>query len=112
VWEIEHTDQFEHWLLGLPDKEQGAIDAKIQLLAQFGPNLARPHADTVNGSKHANMKELRIKQGKQFRVLYAFDPLRRAVLLLGGDKTGDDRWYKENVPLADRLLDEHLAKLK
>ena len=97
----------------MSEPEQEDIDARVQLLQQFGPALGRPHADTVNGSKHPNMKELRIQHaGRPYRVLYAFDPRRAAILLLGGDKTGDDRWYERMVPAADRLYDEHLAALK
>ena len=65
----------------------------------------------MNGSKHSHMRELRIQhQGRPLRVLYAFDPRRAAILLLGGDKTGNSRWYKVNVPIADRLYDEHLKE--
>jgi hypothetical protein len=67
----------------------------------------------VYGSRHAHMRELRIQaQGRPFRVLYAFNSKRAAILLVGGDKTGDERWYEVNVPMADRLYDEHLAELK
>ncbi len=67
----------------------------------------------MQGSKHPNMKELRVQHaGRPYRVLYAFDPRRTAILLLGGHKTGDDRWYERMVPVADRLYDEHLETLK
>ncbi len=67
----------------------------------------------VNGSRHPHMRELRIQvQGRPFRVLYAFNPKRAAILLAGGDKTGDDRWYEVNIPIADRLYDAHLGELK
>jgi hypothetical protein len=78
----------------------------------WGPLLSRPFADTISGSRHANMKELRVQhQGRPYRILFAFDPRRCALLLLGGDKTGNDRWYEEFVPVADSLFDEHLRKL-
>jgi len=110
---LSFTDEFGEWWDGLTEPEQEDVDAKVQLLQQFGPALGRPHADTVNGSRYPNMKELRIQHaGDPYRVLYAFDPRRAAILLLGGVKAGDDRWYEQMVPLAERLYDEHLATLK
>jgi len=79
----------------------------------IGPNLPWPHSDTVKGSRHSNMRELRIQhKGRPYRVLYAFDPRRHAILLLGGKKTGADRWYERVIPIADRLFDEHLSALR
>jgi hypothetical protein len=67
----------------------------------------------VRGSRHGNLRELRVQHaGRPYRVLYAFDPRRMAILLIGGDKTGEDRWYERHVPIADRLYDEHLAELR
>lgn len=78
-----------------------------------GPNLGRPHVDTVKGSKHGNMKELRSQcQGRPLRTFFAFDPRRSAILLIGGEKTGAKRFYVEMIPLADRLYDEHLQGLR
>lgn len=75
--------------------------------------LPFPHSSGVSGSRHPHMRELRIKcKGRQIRVLYAFDPTRTAVLLIGGDKTGDDRFYEKTIPLADDLYDEHLTELQ
>lgn len=89
------------------------MDQKVDLLQLRGPSLSRPHADSVRFSKFPNMKELRIQQaGRPYRVLYAFDPRRAAILLLGGDKTGNDRWYEEYVPVADRIFENHLEALK
>ena len=83
------------------------------LLERLGPHLQRPHADTIKGSKHPNLKELRTQhRGRPLRTLYAFDPRRMAILLIGGDKTGDARFYDRMVPLADRLYHEHLKALK
>jgi len=83
------------------------------LLGDLGPNLGFPHSSGVHGSKHGNMRELRVQHaGRPYRILFAFDPRRCAILLLGGDKTGNDRWYDENVPVADRLYDEHLVALR
>lgn len=113
AWEVEFTDEFERWWNGLSEDEQVDIDAKVRLLEELGPALGRPHADAVRGSRHANMKELRIQHaGRPYRVLFAFDPRRSAILLLGGDKTGDADWYERNIPVADGLYDEHLQAVE
>lgn len=112
-WEIEYTDEFGDWWSNLVDFEQESVRASVKLLSEFGPNLRFPHSSAINGSRHSHMRELRIQQGgKPYRVLYAFDPRRCAILLIGGDKTGNDRWYIENVPVADDLYDEHLEELR
>lgn len=83
------------------------------LLEERGPGLPFPYSSGVDGSRHSAMRELRVQhQGCPYRVLYVFDPRRVALLLLGGDKTGDDRWYERNVPLADRLYDSYLAEIE
>jgi len=111
-WEVQYTDQFESWWNGLTEEEQEDVNAKVILLQRCGPTLRRPHSDVIASSKHPNMKELIMQHaGRPYRILYAFDPRRCAVLLMGGDKTGNDRWYEEFVPHADRLYDEHLAAL-
>jgi len=98
---------------GLTEAEQVDVNAKVILLQKIGPSLPRPHADLVHSSRHPNMKELRIQHsGRPYRVLFAFDPRRCAILLIGGDKTGNDRWYDEFVPMADALYDQHLETLK
>jgi hypothetical protein len=113
AWEIEFTDEFEAWWNGLDEDEQDSVARKVGVLRELGPALGRPTVDTVEGSRHANMKELRIQHaGEPYRVLFAFDPRRHALLLVGGNKTGNERWYAEFVPVADRLLDEHLAWLQ
>lgn len=92
MWEVATTDHFDGWFAGLPDEEQAELIAKVDLLKLFGPQLSRPHADTLKGSKHANMKELRASaRGRVLRVAFAFDPTRLAVLLVGGDKGGKNR---------------------
>ncbi len=112
MWQIEFTDEFELWWNGLSETEQDALAASVQVLEQLGPGLTRPHSDAVKGSKHANMKELRTQcQGRPLRTFYAFDPRRSAILLIGGDKTGNDRFYDEMLPVADCLYDEHLQQL-
>ena len=112
-WPVEYTDEFETWWERLTEAEQEDVAAKVILLQRLGPALPRPHADVVRSSRYANMKELRIQHaGRPYRVLYAFDPRRCAILLIGGDKTGNDRWYEIFVPRADRLYGEHIASLR
>ena len=113
AWEVEYTDEFETWWNSLTENEQTEISAKVELLEEFGPTLPRPHADVITSSRHSNMKELRAKVAERpLRVLYAFDPRRTALLLIGGDKTGDPKWYDKFVPIADELLDRHLKALR
>jgi len=113
MWEIEFSDEFGAWWDSLSEDEQESVAASVELLRQLGPNLPRPHADVLKGSKHSNMKELRTQhQGRPIRTLFAFDPRRTAILLIGGDKTGDGRFYERMIPLADRLYDEHLETLR
>jgi hypothetical protein len=113
MWEVEFTDEFERWWDGLDGGEQESLAASVELLRRIGPALGRPHADTVKGSVFVNMKELRTQhQGRPLRTLFAFDPRRAAILLIGGDKTGDGRFYDRLVPEADRLYREHLEELK
>lgn len=112
-WDIEYTDEFGEWWDCLAEGEQESVRATVKLLGDYGPTLPFPHSSGVKGSRHDHMRELRIQHaGRPFRVLYAFDPRRCAILLIGGDKTGNDRWYEEHVPVADRLYDEHLETLK
>lgn len=112
-WEVEFTDEFEEWWNTLTEAEQEDVDAKVRLLQRIGPRLGRPHSDAVRASRHRNMKELIIQHaGRPYRVLYAFDPRRVALLLIGGDKTGDKRCYEKFVPIADRLYSEHLVTLE
>ena len=89
------------------------MSASVTLLEVRLPHLGHPHSSGIVTSKHSHMRELRTQHaGRPLRTLYAFDSRRTAILLLGGDKTGDDRWYDVNVPIADRLYDEHLAQLR
>lgn len=112
-WEVEYTDEFERWWNGLTEEEQDSVAVGVELLEERGPELRHPHSSGVESSRHARMRELRVQHaGRPFRVLYAFDPRRVAILLLGGDKTGDNRWYEKFVPLADGLYDQHLRALE
>ncbi|CAN5449047.1 type II toxin-antitoxin system RelE/ParE family toxin [soil metagenome] len=112
-WEIEGTDEFDAWFDGLSESERADVIAVVDLLEAKGPHLGFPHTSGVEASRHSHMRELRIQHaGRPYRVLYAWDPRRTAILLLGGDKTGDDRWYEKNVPIADRLYDEYLEEIR
>ena len=111
-WEVEFTDEFGAWWNSLNIEEQEEVSAKVELLEEHGPTLPRPHSDVIVTSKHANMKELRGRAGEsQLRILYAFNPKRTAILLIGGDKTGNPGWYDEFVPQADAMFDKHLEEL-
>ncbi len=111
-WEVEYTDEFGAWWDVLTEAQQVSVFASVGLLRIHGPQLGHPYSSGIGSSKHPRMRELRIQhKGRPIRVLYAFDPRRTAILLIGGDKTGNPRWYDEFVPLADRLYDEHIAEL-
>lgn len=111
--EVEYTDEFEEWWDGLTADEQESVAAAVEVLEERGVELRHPYSSDIKASRHGHMRELKVQhQGRPLRVLYAFDPRRIVILLIGGDKTGDDRWYKTFVPIADRLYDEHLEQLE
>jgi|SRR5271157_153017 len=111
--QVEFTDEFEEWWDGLTPEEQEDIRAYVKVLEDHGVGLKYPYCSGVATSKHSHMRELRVQHhGRPYRVLYAFDPRRAGVLLIGGDKTGNDRWYEEFVPLADRIYGHHLEQLQ
>jgi hypothetical protein len=108
MWEVFFTAAAERWLMGLDDADFDTIIAAADLLEEHGPALGRPTVDSIKGSRHHNMKELR---AGSLRALFAFDPRRRAVVLVGGDKRGDwSAWYAHNVPIADDLYDAYLRE--
>lgn len=113
AFEVEFTDEFERWWNGLDEEGQDSVDYSVRLLEERGPALRRPHVGTLSGSRFPNMKELRVQhQGRPYRILFAFDPRRVALLLLGGDKTGISRWTAEAIARADALYTAHLAELE
>lgn len=113
MWDVEYTDEFAGWWETLTEEEQIDITASVGLLEERGPNLRHPHSSGINSSGHTHMRELRIQhKGQPYRVLYAFDPRRTAILLIGGNKTGDNRWYEKYVPVADELYEQHIENLK
>ena len=112
-WSVEVTAEFGEWWKALDQKTQDAVAATVGLLRERGPDLPFPYSSDVRGSRHGALRELRIQhRGRPLRVLYAFDPRRVAILLLGDDKRGSKRWYRMAVPKAKRLFDNHLENLK
>lgn len=110
--EVEFTDEFEQWWITIDAATQDSIDVAVRLLEEKGTTLRFPYSSDVKGSRHSHMRELRVQhKGEPYRIFYAFDPRRVAVLLLGGNKVGNNRWYEENVPKADKLYDELLKEL-
>lgn len=112
-WNVEYTDEFGEWFATLIETIQDDIARVVGLLEAKGPQLAFPYSSGIEGSRHEHMRELRIQSGGEpYRVFYAFDPRRMAILLIGGNKTGDDRFYEIMIPVADRLYDEYLTELR
>ncbi|TGO02298.1 addiction module toxin RelE [Candidatus Thiomargarita nelsonii] len=112
LWNIEYTDEFGEWWESLTEVEKDDVEFVVLLLGEQGSTLGYPYSSKIQNSRY-NLRELRIQcQGKPYRVLYAFDPRRTAILLLGGNKTGDERWYQKQIPLAEKLYQEHLEALQ
>ena len=114
-WEVSFQDDFEAEFDALDEAVQDELLAHAKLLEQFGPQLGRPRVDTLNGSRHANMKELRFDANDGvWRVAFAFDPKRQAMLLVAGDKSGgsERRFYRQLIAKADERFDDHLSQLK
>lgn len=113
-WAVEFHPACEEWAGGLAQADAEALLAAVRVLRDEGPNLGRPLVDRIEGSRHANMKELRPgSTGRtEVRVLFAFDRKRRAILLVGGDKSKDWKgWYRVNIPIADDRFEEHQARI-
>ncbi|WP_416182996.1 type II toxin-antitoxin system RelE/ParE family toxin [Idiomarina sp. PL1-037] len=113
MWQVRTTDVFDNWYNALDSTDRKNVLAYMILLRTKGPMLNRPYADKVKGSCHHNMKELRVQsKGNPIRVFFAFDPVRDAVLLCAGEKTGNEkRFYKEMIPVADKEFSKHLDDL-
>ena len=115
AWRVEFDDAFAAELAEESEAVEDEILALAGLLREFGPQLKRPHCDTLSGSKHANMKELRFSLPEgEWRVAFAFDPERTAILLVGGSKSGTSqkRFYRDLIRVADGRFDDHLERLK
>ncbi len=113
-YEIEGASEFNAWFEDdLTVSEQKSVTRVIKMLKHSGPALPFPYSSGIAGSRFSHMRELRVQhQGRPYRVLYAFDPRRMAILLIGGDKTGDNRWYNRMVPLADAIYERHLKQIR
>ncbi len=112
-WEAEYTDEFGQWWQTLSERQQDDVAARVELLMAYGPELPYPYSSDVRSSSQGAMRELRAQShGRPLRVFYAFDPRRTSILLIGGDKSGNDRFYEEYVPITDDLYDEHLEELR
>jgi len=111
-WMVLLDEEFEKWLDSLESAIRIRIVAHLGKLKAYGPSLGRPSVCSVRGSRFLNMKELRIQcGGDPWRILFAFDPARRAILLVGGNKRGDKNWYTRHVTLADERYQRHLDKM-
>ena len=112
-WTVEFVDEFDAEFDGLPTAVQDELLAQVSVIERFGPAAKRPRVDTLYGSKHANMKELRFDAGGVWRVAFAFDPKRHAVLLIAGNKSGgsEKRFYKQMIRIADTRFDSHRERL-
>jgi hypothetical protein len=112
AYRVEATDEFTDWFGGLTEAEQVSVAAIVAVLEEYGPALKRPYVGKIEKSAIANLKELRIQHaGEPYRVLFAFDPRKVAILLLGGKK-GPKRWYSEAIAAAERIFAEYLEELK
>jgi hypothetical protein len=112
-WSVENTDEFARWYVGLNESQQDDVTAAALLLIEHGPQLSFPYSSGIATSKHTHMRELRVQSGgRPLRVFYAFDPRRSGILLIGGDKTGDDRFYQRMIPVADALYDTYINEIR
>jgi hypothetical protein len=112
-WVAEYTDEFGRWWDELSPAEQESVAAIVGVLEQLGPQLPFPYSSEIRQARRHALRELRIQHGGDpYRVLYAFDPRRTAILLIGGNKRGNERWYETSVPYAEELFDSHLRELK
>lgn len=113
AWIVEYTDEFGDWFSTMLEAVQDDIDRSVALLEAKGPQLGFPHSSGISGSRHEHLRELRVQSGGDpYRIFYAFDPRRAAILLIGGNKAGNDRFYEIMIPIADRLYEIYLAEIK
>jgi hypothetical protein len=115
AWDVELDDDFVPEYNELPEEVQDELLTLIEVLERIGPQLGRPRVDTLNGSRHANMKELRFDAaGGVWRFAFAFDPKRQAILLCGGDESGgsERRFYRRLIAKADARFEAHVARIK
>jgi hypothetical protein len=111
--EVEATDEFRDWFDTLEARLMERIIAVIDVLQDRGPNLREPYCKPIKGSRHTAMHELRTRdEGNPVRIFFCFDPRRQAILLIGGDKTGDPKFYDRMIPIADDIYDDYLNELR
>ena len=109
---VNASDAFSDWFAPPEEALQDDILFVIRLLQEHGPHLRHPYADTLEGTRLSNLKELRVQhRGEPYRILFAFDPKREALLLVGGSKAGDKRWYRKMIPVAEAIFRDRLAAL-
>jgi hypothetical protein len=114
TWTVLRSEEFDAWFSTLDEASVVAVASDINVLSIFGPQLGRPRVDTLGGSRHPNLKELRTHHGHhQYRIAFAFDPKRQAIILCAGDKTGvnQERFYKKLISQADSIFDRHLCTI-
>ena len=114
-WNITETTEYSEWFVTLSGKQQRSVFERLELLKMHGPGLTRPYADTLKGSRHTNLKELRISSEGTLRILFGLDPERNAVLLLGGDKSERSMWndwYRVAIKRADDLFEQHINETR
>lgn len=114
-WEILETTEYAAWRDGLSERQRAAVGSRLILLREKGPALSRPYADTLRGSNLSNLKELRVSSQGALRILFVFDPQRRAVLLLGGDKSTDQKWsdwYPTAIRIAEQIYGEYVKNME
>lgn len=112
-WVVLFQTDFEQWFFEQEEAIQDTILAHLTVLKELGPALGRPSVDTLKNTKLPNLKELRIQHnGSPWRILFAFDPKRQAILLVGGNKQSDNRWYKKAIALAEKRYNKYLEELE
>lgn len=112
AYAVEYTNEFREWWDGLTGTEQDRVERIVDRLVARGWRLNYPHSSKILSSRHSNLRELRVPGSTPLRVFYAFDPRRSAILLIGGNKAGNPRFYAEYVPAADRLYDQYLNEIR
>lgn len=110
-WAVLLEADFEKWLFEQSEEVQNTILAHLKLLKEYGPALGRPNVDTLKSSILPNLKELRVQyKGSPWRILFVFDPKRQAIVLVGGNKQGNAKWYKKAIPLAEQRYQKYLEE--
>jgi len=110
-YNVIFTEECHKWFYSLPESTRGAVYGYVEMLETYGPHLGFPYSSQIQGSVYNHLRELRVQhRGEPYRILYAFDPMRSAILLVGGNKTSDGRWYKKHISLAEKFYQQHLEK--